>query len=471
MQLEENLVRCGDLVSATERWADRLRGLRATPSLSRHAIVDRLARYDFAAPVALDAIARDVEDLLAHGAVQSSHPRYFGLFNPTVRAAGVVADAIAALYNPQLGGWWHAPAAAELERVALAWFVRRAGLDPDDATSMFTSGGAEANHMAVLVALTRRLPGFVNAGARGVAGAPVFYASDQAHDSLVKIAHACGLGRGALRRIASDARQRLDVDELRAQIAIDRAEGRAPFLVVATAGTTATGAIDPLAAIAEVCAAEALSLHVDAAWGGTALLTGDLAHHLAGIARADSITWDAHKTLPVPMGAGMFLARGRAASEAAFQVHTAYVPDGEPGTIDLYQHSLQWSRRFIGLKVFMTLAELGEHGIAALVDRQVALAALLRAELTAAGWSIENDSPLPVVCFSHPALAPAGERVPELVRAIVARGEVWLSEVRHASGHRVIRACITNVDSTAADVHALIAELARGLAAIIAGER
>jgi glutamate/tyrosine decarboxylase-like PLP-dependent enzyme len=328
---------------------------------------------------------------------------------------------------------------------------------------MFTSGGSEANHMAVLVALTRRLEGFASAGARGVAGAPVFYASDQAHDSLVKIAHACGLGRDALRRIASDARQRLDVDQLRAQIAIDRTAGCAPFLVVATAGTTSSGAIDPLDAIADLCDAEALSLHVDAAWGGAALLTDQLAHHLTGIARADSITWDAHKTLPVPMGAGRFIARGRTATEAAFRVHTAYVPDGEPGTIDLYQHSLQWSRRFIGLKVFMTLAELGERGIAALVDHQVARAALLRAELAAAGWSIDNDSPLPLVCFSHPALGPAGERVSALVRAVVSRGEVWLSEVRYATGRRVIRACITNVDTTDADIHALIAELTRGL--------
>jgi glutamate/tyrosine decarboxylase-like PLP-dependent enzyme len=466
MQSVENLLRYEELVRATERWAGRLRELRATPTLSRRAILERLARYDFAEGAALEAIARDVEDLLSHGAVQSSHPRYFGLFNPTVHAAGVVADAIAALYNPQLGGWWHAPAAAEIERAALAWFVRRAGLDPDDATAMFTSGGSEANHMAVLVALTRRYPGFAETGARGAPAAPVFYASDQAHDSLVKIAHASGLGRTALRRIPSDAKQRLDVGKLRATIASDRAEGLAPFLVVATAGTTASGAIDPLDAIADVCDLEKLSLHVDAAWGGAALLTDQLVHHLAGIARADSITWDAHKTLPVPMGAGMFIARGRAVTEPAFHVHTGYVPDGEPGTVDPYQHSLQWSRRFIGLKVFMTLAERGERGIAALVDHQVARAALLRTELAAAGWSIENDSPLPIVCFSHPALGPTGERVPALVRAIVARGVVWVSEVRYAGRCAVRRACITNVDTTDADVRALIAELARGLRAL-----
>ncbi len=453
----ENDLRWRSVVRATTRWAERLRELPVTPSLSRAEIVDRLRRYDFAAPVELEAVAQDLEGLLAHGAVHSGHPRYFGLFNPTVRAAGVVGDTIAAIYNPQVGGWWHAPAANEIEQAALAWFVRRAGLDPADATAMFTSGGSEANHMGVLVALTRRFPAFGEHGLRGLAGAPVFYASDQAHDSLLKIAHATGLGRSALRRIRSDARQRLDVADLRRQIARDRAAGEAPFLVVATAGTTSTGAIDPLDEIAEVCAAEALSFHVDAAWGGTGLLSDALAHHLAGVARADSITWDAHKTLPVPMGAGMFIARGRDATEAAFHIRTAYVPDGEPGTRDLYQHSLQFSRRGIGLKVFLTLAELGAAGVAALVDHQVAMAARLRVELIAAGWVIENDSPLPIVCFSHPALPPA--QVPALVRAIVARGEVWISEIRGTTGGHALRACITNIDTTAADVRALVAAL------------
>jgi len=453
----ENNLRWKSLAHATTQWSEHLRGQPVTPSLSRSEIVERLRRYDFAAPVALDTVAHDVEWLLARGAVHTGHPRYFGLFNPTVRPAGVVGDALAAIYNPQVGAWWHAPAANEIEQAALGWFVRRAGLDPADTTAMFTGGGSEANHMAVLVALSRRFPAFGEHGLRGLAGGPVFYASDQAHDSLVKIAHATGLGRGALRRVRSDARQRLDVADLRLQIARDRAAGDAPFLVVATAGTTSTGAIDPLDAIAEVCAAEALSLHVDAAWGGAGLLSDALAHHLAGIARADSITWDAHKTLPVPMGAGMFIARGPAATEAAFHIHTAYVPDGEPGTRDLYQHSLQFSRRCIGLKVFLTIAELGAAGVAALVDHQVAMAARLRDELVAAGWVIENDSPLPIVCFSHPALAPT--QVPALVRAIVARGEVWLSEIRRSTDDHALRACITNVDTTVGDVRALVAAL------------
>jgi glutamate/tyrosine decarboxylase-like PLP-dependent enzyme len=163
------------------------------------------------------------------------------------------------------------------------------------------------------------------------------------------------------------------------------------------------------------------------------------------------------------MGAGMFFARGRAVTGPAFEVHTGYIPDPEPRTVDLYQHSPQWSRRCIGLKVFLTLAELGATGVARLVEHQAAMADLLRAELTAAGWTIENDSPLPIVCFSHPSLI-RGDRVARLVAAIVARGDVWLSEVRRPDGRHTLRACITHADTTADDVGALVVAVQRGLA-------
>jgi glutamate/tyrosine decarboxylase-like PLP-dependent enzyme len=443
------------------RWASRVRELPMTPSLSKAELEDRLARYDFARPMALDAIAADVADLLVHGSTHAVHPRYLGLYNATARAAGVVADAIAALYNPQLRAWWYAPAANEIELRTLAWLLERAGLDPAVATGAFTTGGSEANMSGVLIALTQRFPSFAEEGAAALDRRPVFYASDQAHDSFAKIAHATGLGRRALRAVASDERSRLDVAALREQVTRDRREGMAPFLVVATAGTTAQGAIDPLGAIADLCEEEGLALHVDAAWGGCALLSGSLRHHLAGVERADTITWDAHKTLPVPMGAGMLLCRDREAFGAPFRVRTRYVPDARAEGIDLYQHSMQWLRRFIGLKVFMTIAEGGAQGIAALVERQAAMASLLRSELVAAGWTLTNDSPLPVICFSHADLAPTRAHVPALVDAVLARGDAWISEVRLASGESTLRACITNVETGPEDVHAVVRAVER----------
>ena len=128
--------------------------------------------------------------------------------------------------------------------------------------------------------------------------------------------------------------------------------------------------------------------------------------HVAGIERADSVTWDAHKTLPLPMGAGMFFCRARQLVDSFFSVHTGYVPDALAGRDDLYQHSLQWSRRFIGLKVFLTLAELGGDGIAALIDHQAAMAQLLRERLVETGWRVMNDTPLPLVCFTRDDLRP-----------------------------------------------------------------
>ncbi len=376
----------------------------------------------------------------------------------------MIADALVALYNPQLGAWWHAPAAGEIERRALAYLSDRLGFNSHDGAAMFTTGGSEANLTGALLALASAVPEHRRDGLAGGAGRPVLYASDQAHDSFVKIARVIGIGERALRRVRSDARQRLDVDALRQQIAGDRAAGRIPFCVVGTAGTTATGAIDPLHALADLCEAEAIWFHVDAAWGGLALLSGRLRSHLVGIERADSVTWDAHKTLPIPMGAGMFFCRTLALVESVFAVHTGYVPDAVRGRDDLYQHSLQWSRRFIGLKVYLTLAELGRDGIAVLIDRQAAMAGRLRERLAETGWRVTNDTPLPIVCFTRDDLRP--DAAADVAGRLAAEGAAWISEVRLAGGERWLRACITNHETDASDVDALVAAVNRACAEI-----
>ena len=237
-------------------------------------------------------------------------------------------------------------------------------------------------------------------------------------------------------------------------------------MVVATAGTTALGAIDPLEALADTCAAEGLWLHVDAAWGGIALLSERLRPALVGIERAHSVSWDAHKTMPVPVGAGMIFLRGpdgARAAEAAFDVSTDYVPDSVAGTVDQYRRSLQWSRRFIGLKVFLLLAEHGAAGMARLVDHQAEMGDALRAALCAHGWLVVNDSRLPLVCFTHPTLLPAGRQVPRVLARVLADGAAWISQVR-VGGARYLRACITNHRSQPEDIDALIRALARAVA-------
>jgi len=431
-----------------EDWERSARDRPVTPRLPDDTLRARLARYDFVRPHPLEDMVPDIADLLERATVHTTHPRYFGLFNPGVKRAGVVADTLAAVYNPQLGARWHSPAAGDMEWMTLDHFRQRIGYPAGETSASFTTGGSEANLVGVLAGLSRAFPRHSDEGLAGVR--PVFYASDQAHDSFVKIAHITGLGRQAFRRVRTDARRRLDVDDLRRALARDRAAGLAPFLVVATVGTTATGAIDPIGELADVCRDEGLWLHADAAWGGIALLSDRLRPHLAGVELADSITWDAHKSLPVPMGAGMFFSRWPRHAEAAFAVTPGYIPDH--GEVANYQRTIQWSRRSIGMKVFFTLAELGQAGVAAMIDHQAAMGRLLREELVAAGWRVTNDSPLPLVCFARD-----GARADAVARAVSEEGVAWISDVRLADGNHWLRACITHHQTSPEDVRLLVA--------------
>jgi aromatic-L-amino-acid/L-tryptophan decarboxylase len=249
----------------------------------------------------------------------------------------------------------------------------------------------------------------------------------------------------------------MDLQDLQHQIAADRGRGDSAFLVVATVGTTASGAIDPLEQIAAICRQEGLWLHADAAWGGIAALSDRHAGHVAGLALADSLTCDAHKILPVPTGVAMFFCRDGSSLRRVFDVHPGYVPEADDGSAAAYQYSLQWSRRAMGLKVFMTLAELGTLGVQAMIDRQFAMAERLREALRVSGWHVVNDSALPLVCF----VDPQGADAETIAKAVVEEGQVWLSTVTTPSGTNWLRACITHHDVRGSDVVALLDALQR----------
>ena len=206
-----------------------------------------------------------------------------------------------------------------------------------------------------------------------------------------------GLGLEAVRAIRVTDELRLDVGALRLQLERDRAEGRRPFLIVGTAGSTAAGAIDPLSELAELAHETGADLHVDAAWAGAIGLSPRLRPLLDGIERADSVTVDAHKWLSAPMAAGLFLTRHPRDLVSTFRVETNYMPSAEAA--DPYLIGPQWSRRFIGLKVFMALAAIGRDGYAAQIEHDCGLGERLRARLRDDGWRIVNDTPLPLVCF------------------------------------------------------------------------
>jgi aromatic-L-amino-acid decarboxylase len=426
------------------------------PDVSAAEVRDHLARYDFSTPLPLDEVIADAEAMMRRWHVQVTHPRYLGLFNPSVTPASVVGEAMAAMFNPQLASWRTSPAANEIERHTLKWLAARFGL-PSTSTAHFTTGGAEANLTAVIVALTHVFPEHTEIGLRGLPAQPVIYLTRDAHQSFLKIARISGLGRGALRTVATDAAMRMDAADLRERIAADRRSGLAPLLVVGTVGTTAAGAIDPLPELADICRSERLWLHVDAAWGGAAILSPNLRRYLAGIEAADSITCDAHKWFSVPLGAGMFFCRHLQAVAAAFGAHASYMP-GPSGTAaaDPYSTSVQWSRRFNGLKLFLSLAERGECGYAQMIEQQTRLGELLRGLLRTSGWRIVNETPLPVVCFTRDGLD-AGRFLDVLYRHQIA----WMSQVRLAEGEPVLRACISSYRTTATEIEDIVREMTR----------
>jgi glutamate/tyrosine decarboxylase-like PLP-dependent enzyme len=437
-----------------ERVQTDIAGGPILPAVTADEIRSHLAsRYHFQNELPLDDVIQDAERMLRTWQVHVTHPRYLGLFNPAVTLPSVIGETLVALYNSQLANWRTSPAGNEIERHTLGWLAAKFGL-PEHAIATFTSGGSEANLSAVAVALSHAFPEYGEHGLRGLPASPSLYLTDEAHYSFNKIAHMAGLGRRAVRPVKTDRRLKLDVDDLRRRVRQDRADGRAPFLVVGSAGTTAAGVIDPLPEIAQFCRDEGLWFHADAAWGGAAVLSPALKGHLAGIEHADSITCDAHKWLSVPMGCGMFFCRHRESVARAFHADVTYVSGKQSGPVfDPLTNSPQWSRRFIGLKLFLALANLGESGYAAMIEHQARLGDVLRRALTASGWRLVNETPLPLVCFTREGLDPA-----TFLAALHRRQIAWMSEAR-VDGVQVLRACVTNFRTTEADIHQIVEEM------------
>jgi glutamate/tyrosine decarboxylase-like PLP-dependent enzyme len=331
--------------------------------------------------------------------------------------------------------------------------ARRAGL-PMEAAGHFTSGGSEANYTALLCALTRSEPGYAQHGARAFAGAPVFYCSRECHIAWLKIAHQVGIGRSGLQLVATDGRGRMDPAALTAAIAADRAEGRVPVMIVSTAGTTGSGAIDPLPECTLIAQDLGLWHHVDAAWGGAVIASERLRSVLNGIERADSITIDAHKWFATTMGCGMFMTQHPDLLSLVFQVSTTFMPSNLAG-LDPYVNTAQWSRRCLGLRLFLALAAVGWAGYGAHVERSVALISSLRERLVALGWTVVNDPLLAVLCVEPPAGSSA---VRAIVERVVASGRAWIAPTRF-EGRDVVRICATHGESSNSDIAELVAAL------------
>jgi glutamate/tyrosine decarboxylase-like PLP-dependent enzyme len=445
---------CDDFLSSALAAAHaRVVGGRVTPRLDRSTVRARLIGFDFAAPRSLEDVISWVIAQMEDGIVHFDHPRYLGLFNPAPSFPAQCADRIAAVFNPQLATASTSPAAVEIERHTIVAVARRAGLTGETGGN-FTTGGTEANYTALLCALTRACAAFASDGARAFAGPPVFYVSGESHLAWLKIAHQAGIGRTAARMIETDGNGRMRPDSLAAAIEHDRRHGCIPVMIAATAGTTGAGAIDPLVPCAKIAREAGLWYHVDAAWGGALIASDRLRHRLEGIERADSITIDAHKWFAATMGCGMFITKRASQLPEVFGVSAAFMPPSGAPNSDPYTSTLQWSRRFLGLRLFLSLAAAGWAGYGAHVERAVALGALLADALATRGWRIANEPSLGVVC----AEPPAGGSTSEIVRRVVASGQAWVSTAMF-EGREVVRACITNGKTTRRDIMAAVGTL------------
>jgi glutamate/tyrosine decarboxylase-like PLP-dependent enzyme len=447
------------VIGVIEQYIAEVDQLPVSPRLDPTGLRAMLEPFDFEIPLSPEAAVDFAADGLRRYQVHVAHPRYFGLFNPAPSTMGIAADALVAAFNPQLAAWSHSPFAVEVEQHLVRAFGTRFGYEPGAVDGTFTSGGAEANHTALLMALMHTFPSMDRAGVRALPGQPVLYASSESHHSLFKAARLCGLGTDALREVPVNNRLQMDEKALCAAIAEDRAAGLLPFMVAATAGTTTAGIIDPLRSLAELAARERLWFHVDAAWGGAGILVPELRPFLDGIERADSITFDAHKFLSVPMSASMVLTRRRDILDRTFRTQTGYMPREAAGmeVVDPYGHSMQWSRRFIGLKLFLTLAVAGWDGYAETLRNQVALGDRLRRKLRASDWEVINETPLPVVCFrsGRRERGESGVEAADILRAVLASGQAWISTAQ-IGGRAVLRACITNYRTGPEEVDALV---------------
>jgi aromatic-L-amino-acid decarboxylase len=344
----------------------------------------------------------------------------------TAALAGLIGDAV----NRYTGVRQAAPALVQIEETVLGWLAGELGY-PAGAGGLLTSGGSLANLTAIVTAREQHLGEDVSGG--------VLYASGEVHHSVTKAARIAGLPAAAIRVVAVDARRRIVPAALEAAIAADRAAGRRPFLVVASAGTTNTGAIDPLPEVAAISRRHGLWLHADAAYGGFFRLAPEAAERLRGLEHCDSITLDPHKGLFLPYGTGCVLVRDREALRRAHHAGADYMQDlgGDTGFAEL---SPELSRRFRGLLLWLPIQL---HGLAAFREQlreKLALAGRAARRLEADGrFELADEPQLSVVAFRLHDRDDAANA--ELLRRVVARKRVFLSSTR-LDGRYWLRLCV-----------------------------
>jgi aromatic-L-amino-acid decarboxylase len=406
-------------------------------------------------PTPLAALREQLEERILPYAVGNTHPRFWGWVHGTGTPGGMLAEMVAGAINANCGGRDHV--GVYLERVVLGWARDWFGW-PANTGGLLVSGSSMANLLGLAIARHHH-GGGETLREKGLSGqALVAYTSTQAHSSVAKAMEVLGLGREALRAIGVDERHRIDLGELGKRLAEDRAHGKHPFAVVATAGSVNTGAFDDLDALADLCAREQLWLHIDGAFGALVRLSPELAPLARGIERADSLAFDFHKWLHVPYDAGCILVRDEALLRSTFGGRPDYLANvgglsgGEPWPSDL---GIELSRGFRALKIWWTIKEHGARKLGEAIAGNCAQARRL-ADLLRRNPRIEISAPvfLNTVCFrwvDPPREGAAQDAMNAEIAVAVQMSGTAVASTTRLNGRLCLRVCITNHRSRDAD--------------------
>lgn len=431
------------------------------PTIGARDLTARLSSSLPIDPQDVGSVMADFEAVASNGR-HNGHPRMFGYVQSSGSFAGAAADFLASALNQNVTSWRSAPSATTIEHQVIAWLKEMIGYDAT-GTGILLSGGSFANFAGLSVALRSSTNVDLNRlGVAALPGKPRIYTSPMTHMSIAKAASMLGIGKDAIVSVAIDEQRRMRPAALATQVDADRAAGHHPVCVVATAGDVNTGAIDPIAAIVDVCVERRVWLHVDGSYGALAAKSRLIENAMVGINRADSVSLDPHKWLYTPLDAGCLLVRDANALRRAFAEGADYidvVADREMSEFAYWDHSPELSRRFRALKIWFMLKIHGARAIQDAIDSNIAVARHLAKTVTASDdFELMAAVPLSIVCFRYKNGEDDFNK--RLMVEVQRDGDSYLSNAM-IDGRFALRACIVNFRTTNADVERLLETIRR----------
>jgi aromatic-L-amino-acid decarboxylase len=407
----------------------------------------------------MDSILADFRNVIVPGTTHWNHPDFLAYFANTGTAEGILGEALTAALNVNAMLWKTGPAQTELETRTLDWLRQMIGL-PDGFSGTITDTASSSTLYALAAA--REMVPELSIRERGMAGRPempklVVYASAEAHSSIDKAAMTLGFGREGLRHVPTDGELAMNPEALAQMIRDDRSAGAVPLAVVGCVGTTSTTAIDPVRAIADICAREKIWLHVDAAYGGSAAILPEMRYVLEGCERADSLVVNPHKWLLTPMDCSVLFTRRPDLLKRAFQLVPDYLSVTEPeSVINLMDYGVALGRRFRALKLWMVIRSFGADGLASVIREHIRLAGeLAKWVKKEAGFELLARPRFSTVVFRHVVAAASdaenNERNKRIVEAVNSTRETFISHTT-VRGAYAIRIAIGNLHTEEANV-------------------